>query len=391
MSRLPEPGEEARAHARRVLAHLAERIAAAGGALPFDRYLEEVLYAPGLGYYSAGSRKLGAAGDFVTAPELSPLFARCLARPCAEVLARLGGGDLLELGPGSGVLAAGLLEALAGLDALPRRYLLLERSAELRERQQALLGERLPGALAARVEWLEALPEPGFRGVMLANEVLDAIPAQRFRKGAGGTVQEAAVGLEDGRLVWRWVAAPAPLRAEVAAIEADLGRALEPGYCSELAPARSAWVRALGERLERGLLLLVDYGYPRAEYYHPERRDGTLMCHYRHRAHPDPLRFPGLQDISVHVDFTAVALAGREAGLDLAGYTTQAELLLACGLLDLLGEAEPGSAAFYDLTRQVKLLTFPGQMGDLIKAIALARGLDAGLTGFAGRDLRHTL
>jgi len=383
---LPAPSADARAHGERVAAHIGAAIDAAGGALPFERFMELALYAPGLGYYSAGSTKFGVAGDFVTAPELSPLFGRCVARQVEEILTAIGGGSILEIGAGGGALAAELLTALASRDALPERYLILERSAELRDRQARLPGERLP-ALNGRIGWLDELPATGFVGVVLANEVLDAIPARRFRINAGA-IEEGRVANGDSGFVWRYVAPTDPeLDRAVRAIEGDLKRSLVSGNVSEIAPLRDAWVAGIGERLRRGALLLIDYGYPRGEYYHPQRTDGTLMCHYRHRAHGDPLVLVGLQDVSVHVEFTAVALAAESVALGVAGLTTQAEFLLACGVLDMAAELPPSEPAFLAASQELKTLLLPGQMGELIKVMALTRDLDTPFIGFGGRDL----
>jgi SAM-dependent MidA family methyltransferase len=378
---LPVPAPEALEHSRRLAALVREAIGAAGGLIPFNRYMELALYAPGLGYYSAGARKFGAAGDFVTAPELSPLFSRCLARQCAEVLGDLGGGSILELGAGSGVMAADILLELHALGQLPEEYLILEVSAELKERQRATLATKAP-VLATRVRWLEALPE-GFSGVILGNEVLDALPVERFRKTAVGH-DEFCVRMEGESFAWVTRPAGVQLAATLAALETTLPAPLAPGYESELCPGAAPLVASLAARLERGALLLLDYGYPRAAYYHPDRSMGTLMCHYRQRAHGDPFLYPGLQDITAHVDFTAVAEAGTSSGLELAGYTTQAHFLMALGI-----------AGFADMdmrsAQQVKLLTLPEEMGERFKAIGFTKGVNMPLRGFALRDLIRSL
>ncbi len=385
----PLQGDEA-ALLHRALARIGAAIAAAGGALPFDRYMELALYGAGIGYYVNGSRKFGAGGDFVTAPEISPLFAQCLARQCAELLQRLGGGEVLEFGAGSGVMAVDLLLELQRLDSLPGRYRILELSADLQQRQRALLQRRAPG-LVGRVEWCSRLPEPGWRGVALGNEVLDAMPVQRFRSTPGGT-EEQCVVVRDGRLASAWRPAATPgLAAAVQGLQAQLGP-LAPGYVSEINLRLGPWLRALGAVLAAGALLLVDYGYSRAEYYHPERRDGTLICHFRQRAHADPLLLPGLQDITANVDFSAVAAAGAAAGFSLAGYATQAHFLLGCGLDALLAASDPERVgAHLDLVQGAKQLTLPGAMGERFKAIGLLRGLEGPLRGFAVRDLRGRL
>ncbi len=399
------------AHGARVLAHLREVFAAAGGRLPFARYMQEVLYAPGLGYYQAGQRRFGAAGDFVTAPESFPLFGRSLARQCAQVFACLGGGDLLELGAGSGALAQSLLAELAALDALSGRYLILEPSADLRARQQARFERHCPPALRARVHWLDGLPD-GFQGVVVANEVVDAMPVHRLVKREGG-FRELWVRLRGDELAWE----EGPLSAP------DLDRPLVPwraalpeGYVTEVRPVAGAWLHSVAEGFAAGLILIIDYGYPAAEYYHPQRSAGTLMCYHRHRAHDDPFHLPGLQDITAHVDFTALAEAAVEAGLGVAGYTTQAAFLQGCGILELAeresaaggsgdwgaGKGGSGGAAAgkglprrqVELAAQLRRLLLPGEMGEAFKVLALSRNLPQppeGLLGFSIRDERGRL
>jgi len=384
---LPVPDAEARTHSRQLTELIHAEIAAGDGAIPFHRFMALALYAPGLGYYSGGAHKFGAGGDFVTAPELSPLFSRCLARQCREVLGRLGGGDILELGAGSGVMAADMLREL-NTDP-PNRYLILEVSGELRERQQATLAARVPGLLD-RVQWLDALPGPGFRGVVVGNEVLDALPVDRFRMTEQGPVPRQ-IAWEEG-FVWREGPPDPQLTAAVASLQEHLAYPLPVGYESELNLRLPAWIASLAEILKAGALLFIDYGYPRREYYHPQRATGTLLCHYRHRVHDDPLILPGLQDITASVDFTAVAAAGLAAGLAVAGYTSQSYFLFGSGLEALLAEADPADALRYlELTRQVKRLTLPGEMGERCKAIALTRGIDGPLRGFSVFDERGRL
>ncbi len=372
------PDTDALAHSARLRAAIAAEMAAAGGAIPFSRYMELALYAPGLGYYSAGATKFGAAGDFITAPELGPLFARAVAGGIASVLAQLeNGGDVLELGGGSGAFAADALLALAARDALPRRYRILEPSADLRQRQQAHLVASLPPEVLARVDWLDRLPETPWQGVLFANEVLDALPATRFVVGEE-ELQEEWVGVDaEGRFVRVDLPADALLLQSVRRIEQALGRRLPVGYRSEVLVQLPWWLAAVGGALERGLMLFLDYGYPRAEYYLDERREGTLVCHYRHRALDDPFWQPGLTDITSFVDFSAVADAGREAGFALAGYAPQAGFLLGCGLLDRLAEAQSRPAEARGAAEQVRRLLLPGEMGERFKAIGLQRGVDA--------------
>lgn len=387
---LPPPDPDAAVYSARLQDLIRAEIGAAGGSVSFARYMELALYAPGLGYYSAGARKFGAGGDFVTAPEISPLFGRCVARQCRQVLQHLGVGDILEIGAGTGALAADLLGELEALGRLPGRYLILEVSADLRERQRALLQERL-SHLLPRVHWLDRLPEAGFQGLIVGNEVLDAMPIQRFRW-TGQGVRELRVSWQDGHFVWREEPAEPRLAEAVADIRREVGEGWPEGYASEVNPGLAPWIRELGARLARGSILLIDYGYPRREYYHPQRATGTMMCHYRHRAHPDPLILAGLQDITAFVDFTAVAEAGAAAGLDVMGYTTQAHFLLGCGLDELLAGSDPEDPRSHlELTRQAKMLTLPGEMGERFKAIALARGIEVPLVGFALQDHRRRL
>lgn len=384
---LPALTPDERRHSERVLALIRERIAAAHGSIGFDEFMQLALYAPGLGYYSAGSVKLGAGGDFVTAPELSALFSRCVARQCAEVLAETG-GSILEFGAGSGRMAASVLETLAALEVLPERYLILEVSADLAARQRERIAA-LPAALAARVEWLTSLPER-HRGVVLANEVLDALPCQRF-VWRGGEARELAVSLDErGALAACERPAGARLGAAVASVRAELREPWPEGYVSEICLAIGPWMASVAALLERGAALLLDYGLPRAHYYHPQRTRGTLRCHFRHRAHDDPFLHPGLQDLTAWVDFTCVAEAALAGGLELAGFTTQAGFLLGCGIETLI---QAGEDAIEQARRasEARRLLLPGEMGESVKAMALVRQLDCRLAGFRLQDLRASL
>ncbi len=354
------------------------------GPIPFSRFMELALYTPGLGYYAAGRAKFGAAGDFITAPEAFPLFGQCLARFAAEVLRQLGGGAIFEAGAGSGKLAATLLNELAAQGSLPQRYYILEVSAELRDRQAATLQQNAP-RWHERVRWLDGPPAAGFRGLVIANELLDAMPVERFRVAPDG-IRRLHVGWDKGHFAWSDGLADAAIGDRIATL------GLAPGYTSEIGFAAEAWVRTVAERLAAGVMLLIDYGFPRAEFYHPDRSGGTLMCHYRHRAHPDPLILVGLQDITAHVDFTAVAQAGTESGLDLLGYTSQAAFLLGSGLETLVAASDPADVrAHLALTEQVKKLTLPHEMGELYKVIALGRGMTSKLPGFDLQDRRGRL
>ena len=369
---------------------LAGEIAAAGGALPFDRYMEIALYAPGLGYYVNGRRKFGEGGDFITAPELSPLFGSCLAQQLAECLQNIGGGSLLEIGAGSGRLAADLLRGLESLDNLPDEYLILELSPSLQALQRETLASEVP-ALLPRVRWLQTLPDAGFHGVVVGNELLDAMPVNRFRRHAGAWQELAVEGDTDG-LRDRWLAPYTPGLVDALERLWPSGADVSDGYSSEINLRLEPWLRALVERMRRGYLLLIDYGYPRHEYYHPERDQGTLICHYRHRAYADSYLLPGLQDMTANVDFSALAEAGRRNGLHLVGYTTQAHFLIDSGLERLLAASDPDDVQRHlQLMQGVKKLTLPSEMGERFKVMALALDAPPGLSGFATRDLRARL
>lgn len=380
---LPPPSGDAAAHSDRLRRVIADRITDAGGWIPFDAYMDLALYAPGLGYYAGGSRKFGADGDFVTAPEISDLFGRTLARQVAEVLA-ITGGDVLELGPGTGRLAATLLAELARLRREPGRYLLLDVSADLRDRQRQRIADSVPQEIH-RAVWIDSLPAD-FRGVIIANEVLDALPVSLVSQSDDG-LSERGVALSGASFVWaRRPLVDGPTRDRAEAL------ALPSPYDTEFSPRSEALVRALAASLTSGAMLFIDYGFGRREYFHPQRDRGTLVCHYRHRMHDDPLVLPGLQDITAHVDFTAIAEAGVAAGLRFAGYTTQANFLVNCGIAELLSEVPAAHASSYlPLVSQAQKLMSPSEMGELFKVVALSRGVDAPLTGFSRGDLSRLL
>ncbi len=360
---------------------IAREIERAGGWLSFSRYMELALYAPGLGYYMAGARRLGRDGDFVTAPEISPLFGRTLARQVKQ-LAGFGLSEILEIGAGSGALAADLLLELERDSCVPDRYLILELSPDLRDRSRDTLAARAPHLLE-RVAWLNQLP-PAFDGAVIANEVLDAMPVHVFERGDNGIV-ELGVTSRGGAFAWSGRATPE-------AAQVDRGCFPQTHYRTEIQFVARAFTRSVASVLRRGILLLIDYGFPRHEYYHPQRSSGTLMCHYRHRAHGDPFLLPGLQDITAHVDFSAIAHAGVEAGLALLGYCNQAQFLINCGITELLAETPAEDVATYaPRAAAAQKLLSPAEMGELFKVLALGKGVPDALAGFAQGDRRHSL
>ena len=383
---LPTPSTEAIAHSQKLVAEISREIVAGGGRISFARFMELVLYAPGLGYYTAGARKFGAAGDFVTAPEMTPFFGRALAGQVAQVM-QLSTPAILEVGAGSGRLAADLLLELERRGELPDSYCILDLSADLRERQQATLAAAVPHLLA-RVSWLDRLPET-FSGVVVANELLDALPAHIVAWRADG-IHERGVEV-DGAAGFTWNERPASGALLAAAAEIAAQCQLPPGYESEISLAARAWAGEWGHRLERGALLLIDYGFPRREFYHQQRGRGTLMCHYRHHAHPDPFYLPGLQDVTVHVDFTAIIAAAHGAGLDLLGYASQGQFLLNCGILDCLAALPSATPSYIRAAGAVNKLLMPHEMGELFKVIAIGREIDEGLCGFSSGDQSHRL
>jgi SAM-dependent MidA family methyltransferase len=386
--------------------YLGERIRESGGWLPFEQWMAAALYAPGLGYYTAGNIKLAssydanaadgdasgtvraargapvaASGDFVTAPELTPLFGATLARQVTEILADCEAATVLEFGAGTGALAESVLDALArqGVDA---HYQILEVSADLRALQQARLAR-----FGARISWLDALPA-SFIGCVLANEVLDAMPVTLFRYDDHAVLQERGVALDESEnFVWQ----DRPASAELAQTLSDRLPPLA-GYASEINLQAEAWMRAMGTWLTRGAALLIDYGFPQAEYYHPQRAGGTLMCHLRHHAHADPFIAPGAQDITAHVDFTAMAQAAIDAGLELLGYLSQSRFLLNAGIAQALGELDPQDVRHYaPAAGAVQKLLSEAEMGELFKVLAVGRGLRRPLSAFGSRDRRASL
>ena len=382
---LPTPSPDALAFSDALKQRIADEIAVAGW-IGFDRFMELALYAPGMGYYSGGAHKFGAAGDFITAPEMSPLFAQTLAAQAAQIL-RLSAPRILEVGAGSGRLAADLLLELERRNALPERYAILDLSGELRARQRATIEQCAPHLLD-RVDWLDRLPER-FDGLVLANELLDAMPVHLLLW-SEEEIFERGVAWENGAFAWHDRPAAGRLRERAQRLAAE--HAIPPGYLSEICLAANDWTAAWGRLLGKGALLLIDYGFPSHEYYHPHRGMGTLMCHYRHQAHGEPFSLPGLQDITAHVDFTAIAESGFDAGLDVLGYTAQAAFLINGGLTEVLERTPVDDALRYlPLTQAAQKLTSPAEMGELFKVIALGKGIEEALIGFSLGDRRARL
>ncbi|WP_414696021.1 class I SAM-dependent methyltransferase [Paraburkholderia sp.] len=393
---LPVPEPIALAQSEALAATLRAEIAAAGGWLPFDRYMERALYAPGLGYYSGGSRKFGLladdGSDFVTAPEMSPLFAATLARAVGEALEASGTRALMEFGAGTGRLAAGVMLALEALGVPFDSYSIVDLSGELRERQRETIAQRAPHLLA-RVQWLDALPER-FEGVVIGNEVLDAMPVRLFaRKDA--VWQERGVAVSDQGFMFADRPAMSGLDAGWAQnVPGSVLAAIDGSddYVAETHEAALAFTRTVCAMLTRGAAFFIDYGFPESEYYHPQRVQGTLMCHYRHRAHDDPFLYPGLQDITAHVEFSGIAQAGVETGADLLGYTSQARFLMNAGITEVLGEIDPRDVVrFMPAANAVQKLVSEAEMGELFKVIAFSRGIDSTIAAFARGDRSHTL
>ena len=380
---LPAPSPDALVHSAKLCELIRQDIAMQGGWIPFSRFMELALYAPGLGYYTAGAHKFGEGGDFITAPELSTLFGRTMARQLVEIM-QASAPHILELGAGSGKLALDILTELERLNALPESYSILEVSADLRARQQTLINSELPH-LANRVHWLDTLPD-NISGAVIGNEVLDALPVHLLHW-TKDKIQEVGVSNKDHRFIWQ----DKPLETP-ALLEVVKNIHVPNDYLSEVSLTARGLVASLCERMDKGALLFVDYGFGAGEYYHPQRSRGTLMCHYRHHSHDDPFYLPGLQDITAHVDFSAVAEAAIDIGSHFLGYTSQANFLFNNGMTDFLGEVSPKDVkAYAPLSAQLQKLTSPAEMGELFKVIALGMELDQPLAGFLRGDLSRLL
>lgn len=389
LAELPQPDSDACQRSAELAVVIKRACAEQGGAMPFSQYMQYALYTPTLGYYSSGLQKFGSGGDFITAPEVSPLFAQCLARQLKQIFSSLNQPCVLEFGAGSGVLAADLLLALEQLDALPETYYILELSADLQQRQKDLLTQRLPH-FYSHIVWLQALPQLSDT-VVIANEVLDAMPVECFSVNSGD-YQSLFIKLEKDELVADYCVADEKVQQAVAQIKQRCESDFPDNYCSEYNPALSSWLLALYQSIAQGVVLLIDYGYHAKEYYHGDRVNGTLMCYYQHRAHSDALWYPGLQDITAFVDFTDVAYSAVEAGFAVAGFTSQAAFLLANGLSELHAEQVTDDIKQQVvLSQQIKTLTLPSEMGERFKVMALTKNYDEFLQGFTMGDYRNRL
>ena len=394
----PEPSPEVKAHSDRLKQLIQAEINAHGGKITFADYMNMALYAPGLGYYSAGLKKFGKQGDFITAPEMSPLFSQCLALQCIHIMQQTDQHTLLEVGAGSGVMAIELILELEKQAQLPEQYLILELSAELRDRQQQAIKARIPH-LYERFQWLDCLPEKPFCGIIIANELLDAMPVH-ILKFEQASVFERYVSLDkDGQFVWQDAAPENPHLQKAAEEIKKLHQSLahlndKPGasYITEVNLQAIDWVKSIADILHSGAILLIDYGYTAREYYHPQRSMGTLMCHYQHHRHDDPFYLPGLQDITAHINFSSIARAANDSGLKVCGFTTQAHFLMAGGLVELTKDLDPDDVLhFTEVARQIKMLTLPEEMGELFKVILLAKGKTLSLPAFQFQDFQHRL
>ena len=387
---LPHPGKDAAQHSQSVSSSIQQEITKQQGTIDFCTYMNLALYEPGLGYYSAGPIKLGQSGDFITAPDLSPVFSLCLTQQLYQILNEIDHGTILEIGPGSGAMASEILQELERLDCLPEEYLLLERSADLRERQKEKINAEIPH-LSGIIRWLDQLPEEKFNGIIIANEVIDALPVHRFVL-ENHEIKELRVGYKNGNFTWNKTTPGNDLLGEIEIELSNVKEVLPEGYTSEINIRLASWINTFSELLLKGVILLIDYGYTRQEYYHPQRTEGTLLCHYRHRVHSDPFFYPGLQDITSSVNFSKIAEAAVDAELDVCGFTTQAHFLIACGLeaivARLSSENEIDQAK---LSSQVRTLVMPVEMGERFKVIGLKKNFDTSLIGFQFIDHRARL
>lgn len=389
--KLPELSTEAAFHQQQVLAALTEYVHQKGPWISFAEFMQFALYAPGIGYYSAGAQKFGQSGDFVTAPEISPLFSQTLALQCAQILQHLSpDAYILELGAGSGRMAGDIILTLEKQKKLPAKYYILEVSADLKQRQQQYLRQHCPNYFE-NIIWLSSLPETAFSGIILGNEVIDAMPIHLFQL-TEKEILESQIGLVNGQ--WQQ-AFRSPLTdgltPAVRELQSTLVEPIQAPYTSEINLGLNDWIASLSSCLKQGVMLFIDYGFTRQEYYHPSRHMGTLMCHYRHHAHDNPMIHIGLQDITAHVDFTALAFAAKNAELTVMGFTQQAPFLLANGLLTLAEQTEHSLQQQLEISQQIQKLTYPHEMGELFKVMAIGKHWDETLQGFTLSDQRYRL
>ncbi len=394
----PEPSPETKVHSDRLTSFIQDKIKANDGKITFADYMNLALYAPGLGYYSAGLKKFGKQGDFVTAPEISPLFSQCLALQCIQIMKQTQQQVLLEIGAGSGIMAIELILELEKQAQLPEQYLILELSADLRERQQQAIQTRIPH-LSDRFLWLDRLPDKPFNGIIIANELLDAMPVHLLKLKSDNVFERYVSVDESGQFIWL-DSAPENTRLQKIADEikslhqeyAHLNDKPGGSYTTEVNLQAIDWIKTIAELLGSGAILLVDYGYTAREYYHPQRSMGTLMCHYQHHRHDDPFYLPGLQDITAHVNFSSIAHAATGSGLSVCGFTTQAHFLMSGGLVELTKDLDPDDVLhFSEVARQIKILTLPEEMGELFKVILLAKDKPLSLAAFQFKDFQNRL
>jgi SAM-dependent MidA family methyltransferase len=387
-NKLPPPSKEAIEHSNNLVASI-KKYANKQTSLSFAQFMQQTLYTPQLGYYSNSLQKIGEKGDFITSPEISPLFSKCLARQAKQVLEQLSSPNIIEFGAGRGIMARDILLELEQLKQPLDNYYIIELSAELKLVQQQTLSS-LPNKIKQKVVWLDKLPPP-LSAVVLANEVLDAMPVERL-KFMPSSISQAFVKIVQGDLSWDYQPITnRKLKEKAEDLLQYIGSPSPDGYETEVNLNIEPWIASINDFLNEGLLLIIDYGYSRQEYYQPARVMGTLRCHYQHLAHNDPFFYPGLQDITAHVDFTAVAEAGFNVGFNIDGFTTQAHFLMASGLLGMSEKLTLNTTESIKIAQQIKTLTMPNEMGESFKVIALTKNIIQPLIGFQLQNLLHTL
>ncbi len=397
-SSFPAASKDVLAHIEQLKKHIQDTIRKSDGKISFADYMNLALYTPGLGYYSAGLKKFGKQGDFITAPEISPLFSQCLAIQCIEIMQQTQQSVLLEVGAGSGIMAIELVLELERREQLPKQYLILELSAELRDRQQQAIKARVPH-LYDSFQWLDRLPEAPFSGIVLANELLDAMPVHMLKLTPEHSYERYVAIDQDNNFIWQDEITDNTLVenkiTEIKKLHQSLSDfTIKPveTYITEINLQAEHWIKSIADILGSGAILLIDYGYAAKEYYHPQRSMGTLMCHYQHHRHDDPFYLPGIQDITAHINFSSIAHAARQSGLDVTGFTTQAHFLMAGGLVELTQDLDPDDVLhFTETTRQIKILTLPEEMGELFKVLLLVKGKKLSLSAFQFQDFRQRL